>query len=176
MNNRNGRNGIISDLWSVLANTYNPSRIEAVIRKTEDYLADLENSTAVRPYEMVREFHERFGHKVGPSPAPLSAAERLVRAGFLREELQEFVDADDLVDQVDAMIDLLYIAYGNLVMMGVEPTRVFEAVHAANMNKLWPDGRPRWREDNGKVIKPLNWVGPEAEIEQELARQRDKAG
>lgn len=41
--------------------------------------------------------------------------------------------------------------------------RCFHAVHAANMRKLWPDGKPR-RNEHGKIIKPEGWCGPEREL------------
>ena len=86
------------------------------------------------------------------------------------EELEEFQRADTVLDQADAMIDLLYFALGTLVEMGVHPSRLFDIVHDANMNKTWPDGKVHYSND-GKVIKHDSWINPERELQQEINRQ-----
>lgn len=144
-------------------------------------------------YEMVKEFHQTFGHPVAEEARALEVGvygisedertdalrevledlkydanegflgERHFRARFILEELVELMESDNAVDQVDALADILYFTYGTLVMMGIDPQKPFEIVHAANMRKLWPDGKPRWNAE-GKVIKPDGWVGPEDEL------------
>lgn len=94
----------------------------------------------------------------------------LLRAGLLTEEIGEFIGAKTVTDQVDAMIDVIYIALGTLVEMGVQPEPIFNIVHAANMSKLGPDGKPI--VINGKVRKPEGWTAPEPLIADELERQR----
>lgn len=79
-----------------------------------------------------------------------------------------------LVGQVDALVDLLYLTYGSFVLMGVDPAPMFEAVHFANMGKLFPDGRPRFDSVTGKILKPQHWeerYAPERKIQQELEKQ-----
>lgn len=83
---------------------------------------------------------------------------------YLKESLDveaennwEEKEVEPLVDEVDALIDLLYFTYGSFVMMNVDPTEVFNLVHQANMGKLFPDGKPRYHEVTGKVLKPENW-------------------
>lgn len=86
-------------------------------------------------------------------------------------------EVEPLVDEVDALIDLLYFTYGSFVMMGVDPMPIFDIVHQANMGKLFPDGKPRYHEVTGKVLKPENWArdyAPEERIEKELERQKSK--
>jgi len=39
------------------------------------------------------------------------------------------------------------------------------------MAKLWPDGRPRYREGDGKVIKPQGWEDPAEKLAAEIRRQ-----
>ena len=127
------------------------------------------------PFQMVHEFHVRFKHLVRQSPTPLPKPERITRLLFLYEEMMEFAQADDLVGQADALADMLYFIYGTFVNIGVDPERVFTAVHEANMRKLWADGQPRWREGDGKVIKPEGWTGPEQAIAVEIERQHHAA-
>lgn len=79
-----------------------------------------------------------------------------------------------LVDQVDALTDLLYFTYGSFTLLGVDPTEIFSIVHQANMGKLFPDGQPHYDPETHKVLKPENWeadFAPEEKIKAELHRQ-----
>lgn len=127
------------------------------------------------PYQMVREFHQTFKHLARRHPTPLPKPERITRMMFLWEEMIEFALAEDIVGQTDALADMLYFIYGTFVNIGVDPERILTAVHAANMRKLWADGQPRWREGDGKVIKPPGWTGPEMAIAAEIDRQHTLA-
>ena len=116
-------------------------------------------------FEKVKQYHEVFGHRSPPAPTPLPQDRIIHRAGFMAEELAEFLKAspDDLVAQSDALIDLIYFALGTFVEMGVDPSSLFDAVHQANMDKLW-DGEPKYNPENGKTLKPPGWVGPEEHL------------
>ncbi|MDR3239101.1 MAG: hypothetical protein LBT44_03320 [Clostridiales bacterium] len=111
-------------------------------------------------WEMVRAFHQMFAHPIGQSPQELPESRAAARRKWMQEELDEFYAAQNIYEQADAMIDLIYFALGTLVEMGLKPDALFEAVHQANMTKLWPDGKPHYNED-GKTIKPLGWQDPE---------------
>ena len=79
-----------------------------------------------------------------------------------------------LVGQVDALIDTLYFTYGSFVLMGVDPERIFEIVHQANMAKIFPDGKAQFDPVTHKILKPEGWEekhAPEPAIKKELARQ-----
>jgi predicted HAD superfamily Cof-like phosphohydrolase len=46
------------------------------------------------------------------------------RAKFLQEELDEFISSDeqdDLEGAVDALVDLVYVAYGTALLLGISP-------------------------------------------------------
>lgn len=77
---------------------------------------------------------------------------------------------DKLIGQVDALTDILYFTNGGFVESGVIPDEIFNIVHSANMNKIFPDGKPHYNEV-GKVIKPEGWEAPEPKIEEEINRQ-----
>jgi len=118
-------------------------------------------------WEKVREFHRKFGHPVSNHPVRLSDARVDARYKWMLEEIDEVLASDNIYDQADAMIDLIYFALGTLVEMGVPPDSVFEIVHRANMAKLWEDGRPHYNED-GKTIKPCAWKDPFEEIKADI--------
>jgi len=64
------------------------------------------------PFDQVAEFHRRFGHPVAERPRLLKSPRADGRVAWMREEIDEFVAAADVVDQADAMIDLIYFALG----------------------------------------------------------------
>ena len=120
----------------------------------------------------VRLFHEKFGAPHPDAPTLLTPQRAKARADWMQEEIEEFLQATALVDQADAMIDLIYFALGTLVEMGVPPDELFAVVQKANMDKLWPDGKVHRRED-GKVIKPAGWQPPEPELKRILAAMQN---
>lgn len=112
----------------------------------------------------VREFHEKFGHPVAAEPKMIDKKRALSRAKWMQEEVAEFLVAEDIYEQADAMIDLMYFALGTMVEMGLEADELFDIVQQANMAKLWPDGKPHYNPKDGKVIKPEGWEDPAPKI------------
>lgn len=123
-------------------------------------------------FEKVKEFHKAFECPVSETPVMLTLDRAKMRAGFMQEEIEEFIEAENIYEQADAMIDLIYFALGTLVEMGVKPEKLFDIVHEANMSKLWSDGQVHRRKGDGKVIKPPEWEDPEPKIKAEI----DKIG
>jgi len=120
-------------------------------------------------WHMVKQFHNKFGHPVSNVPAMLTQQQAENRYKWMLEEIDEFMEATDVVEQADAMIDLIYFALGTLTMMGIKPEKPFAIVQQANMAKLWEDGKPRYNSD-GKVIKPAGWVDPYPELKECIER------
>ena len=127
-----------------------------------------------RQYEQVKEFQTKFNQPVAERPTTMNFARREQRFGYMAEELDEFIHAKTVVDQSDAMIDLIYLAVGTLVELGVEPTPLFDIVQQANMSKLWPDGKVHTNPETGKVMKPPTFVRPEPLLEAEILRQSER--
>lgn len=126
--------------------------------------ANESNDSLNGTWREVQEFHRAFGLPVSTKPVTLPLERRAERSNWMREELNEFDAANTVASQADAMIDLIYLAMGTLVEMGVPPARAFELVHASNMSKRWPDGVVRLAPD-GKVLKPPAWLAPDANID-----------
>lgn len=124
-----------------------------------------------KEYRMVTEFQRKFGQPVADKPTEMAYQRMDERYEYMKEELNEFRESFILVDQADAMIDLIYLAIGTLVELGVNPAPLFEIVHNANMSKLWPDGKVRTDGKTGKVIKPPTFVRPEPLLQAEIERQ-----
>jgi len=117
-----------------------------------------------KEYDKVKEFQKVFGLPVSDKPVMLTRERIDVRSSWLREEIEEFEEAENIYEQADAMIDLMYFALGALVEMGVKPEKIFDIVHEANMTKLWSDGKVHYREGDKKVIKPPEWEDPDPKI------------
>lgn len=121
-------------------------------------------------WHMVKDFQMRFGHPYRDTPKLLDTDRVCKRYNWMLEEINEFKEANDIYEQADAMIDLMYFALGTLVEMGVKPDKIFEIVHKANMDKLWSDGKPHFKED-GKTVKPEGWKDPYPKIKEEIDNQ-----
>jgi predicted HAD superfamily Cof-like phosphohydrolase len=109
----------------------------------------------------VAEMHVKYGLTYNLQLERLHPMMMKRRANFLREELDEFRDAiehDDLEGMIDALIDLVFVAKGTAVMMGMRWQPHWNEVVRANMSKVrGPD-----REDRGEnLLKPEGWVAPD---------------
>lgn len=81
------------------------------------------------------------------------------------EEVNEFLDADTIEGEADALTDLLYFLLGAYVEMGIDADRIFKIVHKANMRKL---EQGTLLDDDTKIGKPEGWKPPEPEIRAEI--------
>jgi predicted HAD superfamily Cof-like phosphohydrolase len=77
------------------------------------------------------------------------------------QELLEATLAEDKVEQLDALIDILVVTIGAIHSMGADGEGAWKEVMRTNFEKIDKDtGKVRKRED-GKVLKPLGWSAPE---------------
>ena len=77
------------------------------------------------------------------------------------QELNEAVAADNLVEQLDALIDILVVTVGAIHSAGFDAEGAWKEVMKTNFAKIDKEtGKVRKRED-GKVLKPVGWVPPE---------------
>ena len=114
-------------------------------------------------FELVEDFMEAMGQDVNVVPTfPEEDIQRL-RLDLIEEELDELhyaIDNKDMVEIADALGDLLYVVYGAGHAFGIHLDECFKEIHASNMSKLGPDGKPIKRED-GKVLKPDTFFPPD---------------
>lgn len=92
------------------------------------------------------------------------------RADWMQEEIDELLEAEDIIEQADAYLDIIVFALGGLVELGIQPGELYSIVLQSQYDKLWEDGKPRKRED-GKWIKPPHWQDPKPLLEAEIKRQ-----
>ncbi len=116
--------------------------------------------------KQVQEFHETYGLPVKDAPDITDAKTNALRINLLAEELeelQEALEAGDMVEVLDALTDLQYVLDGAYLSFGLQTlkTAAFDEVHASNMSKLGEDGKPIRRESDGKVLKGPNYWKPD---------------
>ena len=76
-------------------------------------------------------------------------------------ELHQAVLANDSVEQLDALVDILVVTVGAIHSMGADGESAWKEVMSTNFAKIDKlTGKVRKRED-GKVLKPLGWRPPE---------------
>jgi predicted HAD superfamily Cof-like phosphohydrolase len=112
----------------------------------------------------IRRFHEKYGlgYEGPPRQLPLHLAE--FRAKFMQEELDEYGVAtaqQNLEGQLDALIDLVYVALGTAYLQGFCFSRGWNRVHAANMEKVRAERPADSKRGSGfDVVKPVGWEPP----------------
>ena len=116
--------------------------------------------------EQVQEFHETYGLSVENEQTTGNEKTKELRINLLQEELDELKEAlgnDDLVETLDALIDLQYVLDGAFLSFGMQDVKneAFNEVHRSNMSKLGEDGKPIHREGDGKVMKGPNYFKPD---------------
>lgn len=113
----------------------------------------------------VKAFQEKFGVPMSATPAFLTGEVARFRANFLLEEIDEFIDANDVLDlagAADALIDLVYVAHGTALIMGLPWDKLWDEVQRANMTKMRAtSAEDSKRKSSLDVIKPPGWVGPD---------------
>jgi predicted HAD superfamily Cof-like phosphohydrolase len=79
---------------------------------------------------------------------------------LIEEEFSELTAAQDRVDALDALIDILVVTIGAIHSMGADAEGAWKEVMRSNFSKVGEDGKVRKRED-GKVLKPTTYSPPE---------------
>ena len=130
----------------------------------------------------VEEFHEKFKLTRSAIPTFLEPEIMELRLNFLLEELIETAEAcgyrltqhhpdgdhtfvlnkiiePNLAQAFDGLIDLVYVALGNAVLMGLDFPEGWWRVHIKNMGKVRAE-RPEesTRRSTFDVVKPPGWV------------------
>ena len=100
--------------------------------------------------EMAAEFRMIFQCEDDPLLAEL----------LIAEEANEFFEADENIDKLKELTDLLYVAYQYAEVKGWDLDEAYRRVHRSNMSKVGKDGRALYRED-GKVLKGPHYLPPD---------------
>lgn len=85
------------------------------------------------------------------------------------DELDELMEAKDETEEVDALLDAVYYILQHLATTDLDVRPIWNMIHKANMTKFGEGGR---MAENGKWLKPPNFVPPDEEIRKEIENQR----
>jgi len=108
-------------------------------------------------FENVRDFVKLFTPElISKTPTDLNDIKiSKLRMDRLIEEINEYkvaVNKSDLVGQLDALVDIVYIALGNAVYQGFNFNEAFRRIHLSNLCK---------QSSGGDIIKPPGWQKPD---------------
>lgn len=126
-------------------------------------------------FEDVKAFHIKFDQLVGDVPRHLTKRKLAERANFILEELLEFANNcglrfedgafeprpgdQNLAEQADALIDIVYVAMGTAVMLGLPWKELWDDVQRANMAKI-KRATKRKMGYGADIGKPDDWAPP----------------
>lgn len=115
-------------------------------------------------FQAIAEFHEKYELEGSESPISLTPELSEFRIQFMNEEWQEYCDAvavNDLEGQLDALVDLVYVALGTAYLHGFDFNEAFKRVHNANMCKVRTTRAEDSKRGSGyDVVKPTGWKPP----------------
>jgi predicted HAD superfamily Cof-like phosphohydrolase len=90
----------------------------------------------------------------------MNDAQYTMYKNLIAEEFRELQEAHDMEAELDALIDILVVTIGALHSAGFDGEGAWREVMATNFAKIDREtGKVRKRED-GKVLKPVDWVAP----------------
>ena len=113
-------------------------------------------------FDKVGTFMKTFGQEVKTKPSFSTDKINNLRLDLIKEELAELTEAmnnKDLLEDADALTDILYVTYGAGHAFGINLDKCFEEVQNSNMSKLDENGKPIYNE-HGKVMKGPNYFKP----------------
>lgn len=113
----------------------------------------------------ILEFHTKFEIEYKGKPRFLPDDISKFRIDFLNEEFTEYVDSvnsEDLHDQLDALVDLVYVTLGAAHLHGFDFNEAWRRVHSANMSKVLAQSSEESKRGYSKdVVKPEGWTAPD---------------
>jgi predicted HAD superfamily Cof-like phosphohydrolase len=102
----------------------------------------------------------RFMQACGQSTDEFNRDQYQMYCNLIKEEFDELCDSDNIVDDLDALIDIMVVTAGAIHSLGVDAEGAWKEVMRSNFAKVDPStGRVNKRED-GKILKPANWEPP----------------
>ena len=113
-------------------------------------------------FNKVKTFMKTFGQEVKIKPSFSTEKINTLRYDLIKEELEELKEAmenKDLLEDADALTDILYVTYGAGHAFGINLDKCFEEVQNSNMSKLDVNGKAIYN-DAGKVMKGPNYFKP----------------
>lgn len=103
---------------------------------------------------------EKFMRACDQSVDEFNQSQYKLYCSLIEEEYNELSAAQDSVESLDALVDILVVTIGAIHSMGADAEGAWKEVMRTNFAKIdKATGKVRKRED-GKVLKPLGWEPP----------------
>jgi predicted HAD superfamily Cof-like phosphohydrolase len=80
---------------------------------------------------------------------------------LVKEEINEFLQTDNIPDSIKEAVDILVVTAGYLISLGIDAQKAWDLVHATNLAKV--EGGVKKRED-GKILKSEKYLAMKAEL------------
>lgn len=115
-----------------------------------------------RMLTLVERFNREITGKNIPTVPTILSPERVKAAyeAFIEED-KEFLEADTMEKQADALVDGIYFRMGYILEMGILPGPIFDEVHEANMMKKRGMVSTRPNSQGFDAVKPEGWKAPD---------------
>jgi predicted HAD superfamily Cof-like phosphohydrolase len=111
---------------------------------------------------MVLDFHRQSNSPIRRTPGfPRDPNTLSRRQGLLLEEFIEYgnaIEDGDLIGMADAIGDIMYLLFGDSIILGLPMDKIFAEIHRSNMTKLIDGIQKR---DDGKIIKGNSYEPPD---------------
>jgi predicted HAD superfamily Cof-like phosphohydrolase len=103
----------------------------------------------------------RFMQACDQTVGEVNYQQKMLYIRLIEEEFKELKDANNQVEELDALIDILVVTVGAIHSMGADGEGAWNEVMRTNFAKIDKEtGKVRKRED-GKVLKPEGWQPPD---------------
>lgn len=149
----------------LIRKTDDPEQYAKIFRETMRKVFDSQADVRLSDTEAVNAFHLKFGVPMSDIPELPSPEVYDFRHKFLQEELNEFregYEEKNLHKMADALIDLVYVAQGTALMMGLPWSALWGEVQRANMSKVRATHADQSkRKSTLDVVKPAGWKAPD---------------
>ena len=119
--------------------------------------------------QKVKQFTVLTDPNLPDTPKKLNKTQIKFAIKMLKDELKELKEAKDITEQADAFVDIIYYSCNLALKNGINLDPIFDIVHDCNMKKV-VNGKII-RRDDGKILKPKNWIGPEELIKENINKQ-----
>ena len=114
------------------------------------------------PFGRIEQFYrDIIGLPIPKEPTRLTPAQKKSAVEHWDEERKEFLEAETLEDEIDACIDLAWLALGRVIEMGANLPAHFAEVVRANMDRVPGHNTKRPNSTGFDAIKPEGWQGPD---------------
>lgn len=112
-------------------------------------------------FQIQQRVYGKFGLNYNGKPRKLDPEEKAFFIKCLREEIDEYENATNILDEYDASLDLIVFAFDILIRMGLPFREGFIEVAKANYKKQLAGAKGNskrlWELD---LIKPKDWTPP----------------